>query len=254
MPIFYDSLSDSLRDWALRQSLFFVASAPLSGRHINLSPKGLPESSLAVLSPNQAAYVDSTGSGCETISHVRENGRVTVMFCSFGKTPRIMRLFCTGSVIESTHAEYHPWLERMGGKSLVGARAVIVLDIFKVQLSCGFGVPQLVILNSDPSISDEPAPHLQTRKRLGEFAQYTVDRGELPEYHMKWNTESLDGLPGLHSAWRNSGRSIWWALWTNWMRRHRHQLGMAQMAMMMVLLVGVILWSWKMVCICESCA
>lgn len=132
MPIFYESLSDSLRDWALHQSMFFVSSAPLHGQHINLSPKGLPDSSFAVLSPNKVAYVDSTGSGCETICHLRENGRATVMFCSFDKTPRIMRLFCTGSVIEWDEPEFVPYLQAMGGKSLLGARAVIVLDIFKV--------------------------------------------------------------------------------------------------------------------------
>lgn len=132
MPIFYESLSDNLRDWALRQPLFFVSSAPCRGRHINVSPKGLPDSSFAVLSPNKVAYVDSTGSGCETICHLRENGRATVMFCSFDATPRIMRLFCTGSVIEWNDPRYAGYVKRMGVKSLVGARAVIILDIFKV--------------------------------------------------------------------------------------------------------------------------
>ncbi len=129
----YTTLPDSLRDWALRQSVFFVASAPLRGRHINISPKGVPESSLAVLNPSQVAYVDSTGTGCETICHLRENGRVTMLFCSFDKLPRILRLFCTGSVVESSEPEYGVWLKRMGDKNLVAARAIIVLNIFKVR-------------------------------------------------------------------------------------------------------------------------
>ena len=132
MPIFYDSLSDNLRDWALHQPVFFLSSAPLRGRHINVSPKGLSDSSFAVLSPNQVGYVDSTGSGCETIAHLRENGRATVMFCSFEATPRIMRLFCTGSVIEWDDPGYAGFVKRMGVKSLLGARAAIVLDVFKV--------------------------------------------------------------------------------------------------------------------------
>lgn len=252
MPVFYDSLPDSLRDWALCQSMFFVASAPLSGRHINVSPKGLPDASLAILNPNQAAYVDSTGSGCETIYHLRENGRVTIMFCSFGKTPRIMRFFCTGSVVESHDPGFIPWLKKMGGKSLVGARAVIVLDIFKVQISCGFGVSQLIAPSPDHAMSDEPAPYFQTRTRLGEFAQYTIDRGEMAQYQMKWNTESLDGLLGLHSAWRDSGRSVKWARFTNWLRRHRHQLEVIQTAIIMALLVGIIFPNWLRVGVCES--
>ncbi|KAM3468838.1 hypothetical protein MY5147_007564 [Beauveria neobassiana] len=190
MGISYDALSDNLRDWALRQSVFFVASAPLRGRHINVSPKGLPESSLAVLGPNQVAYVDSMGSGCETICHVRENGRVTMLFCSFDKTPRILRLYCTGSVTESDRPEFHTWLQKMGDKELVGARAVIVLNIFKVQVSCGFGVP-LLALDSDPTL-DEPKPCLLTRPRLEEFARYAVDRGQTLEHQQKWNSSSLD--------------------------------------------------------------
>ncbi|KAJ5413288.1 hypothetical protein N7465_005593 [Penicillium sp. CMV-2018d] len=223
MPIFYESLSDSLRDWALHQSMFFVSSAPLHGRHINLSPKGLLDSSFAVLSPNKVAYVDSTGSGCETICHLRENGRATVMFCSFDKTPRIMRLFCTGSVIEWDEPEFVPYLQAMGGKSLLGARAVILLDIFKVQISCGFGVPKLVL--TFDAETNEAKPCFENRSRLGEFAQYTIDRGEMMEYQVKWNSRSLDGLPGLHSALRKSGHSIWWAHFRNWERLFCNGLG-----------------------------
>lgn len=134
MGKFYESISDDLRDWALRQQVFFVASAPLRGRHVNLSPKGLPDSCLAILSPNEVAYIDSTGSGCETISHVRENGRITVMFCSFDASPRIMRFFCTGTVIEWDQPEFLEYSQRMGKPQIVGARAIIKLDVFKVSI------------------------------------------------------------------------------------------------------------------------
>lgn len=136
MGKFYDSIPDNLRDWALCQSVFFVASAPLRGRHVNLSPKGLPDSCFAILDSNQAAYIDSTGSGCETISHVRENGRVTVMFCSFDASPRILRLFCTGTVVEWDQPEFFRYSQRMAKPQTVGARAIIKLDVFKVSTHC----------------------------------------------------------------------------------------------------------------------
>lgn len=132
MGRFYDDISPELREWALAQAVFFTASAPISGKHVNISPKGLPSSTLSILSPNQVAYVDATGSGNETISHIYENGRVTVMFCSFGTAPRILRFFCTGRVIELDDREFDSWLAKMGDKNVQGARAVIVLDVFKV--------------------------------------------------------------------------------------------------------------------------
>lgn len=134
MVQFFDSLSDSLRDWALKQQIFFIASAPRYGKHVNVSPKGLPASTFTVLDPNTACYIDATGSGAETIAHLYETGRATVMFCSFDKTPRIMRLFCMGRVVEFDREEYKTLLERMRKEHVVGARAVIVLHIFKVSM------------------------------------------------------------------------------------------------------------------------
>jgi len=132
MVAFFESLSDDLRDWALEQQLFFIASAPLTGKHVNVSPKGLPSATFTFFDANHAAYIDMTGSGAETISHLYENGRATIMFCSFGKSPRIMRLFCTGRVIEYADSGYADALSRMGKKDFAGARAVILLDIWKV--------------------------------------------------------------------------------------------------------------------------
>ena len=83
---------------ALSQKLFFTASAPSYGQHVNISPKGLPSSTFCIFGPNNAGYVDATGSGSETISHVYENGRITIMFCSFAKSPRILRFFCRYAV------------------------------------------------------------------------------------------------------------------------------------------------------------
>lgn len=86
-----------------------------------------------MLGPNSAAYIDATGSGCETIAHIYENGRVTIMFNSFDPSPRIMRLFCKGRVIEWDQPQFNDVLESMGPeKKLAGARAIILLDIWKV--------------------------------------------------------------------------------------------------------------------------
>lgn len=135
MPKFYPSLSSDLAEWLLAQPLFFVASAPIAGAHVNVSPKGLPSHSLAIINQNQVAYLDATGSGCETISHIYENGRVTLMACSFGTSPRIMRLFCTGRVVERNSRQFDEWVAKTGIKEGIKAcRAVIVLDVFKVGL------------------------------------------------------------------------------------------------------------------------
>jgi hypothetical protein len=141
MVAFFDSINDDLKEWVLKQSVFFTASAPLAGKHVNLSPKGVPSASFSILGPNQAAYVDATGSGNETISHIYENGRVTIMFCSFAASPRILRFFCKGEVIEWDQPEFESTWKKMGiAKPVEGARAIILLDVFKVQTSCGFGV------------------------------------------------------------------------------------------------------------------
>lgn len=145
MVHFYDSISPDLQEWIMKQPCFFTASAPLHGRHINLSPKGLPSTSFSILNPNLVGYVDATGSGIETVSHIQENGRCTIMFCSFDASPRIMRLFCTGRVIPWDHPEFDSWRERMGNKHFEGMRAVILLDVWKVGLVVALCTPPLTL-------------------------------------------------------------------------------------------------------------
>lgn len=138
MVKFYSHIPSDLQEWALKQSIFFVASAPLTGSHINCSPKGRPSATLTILSENLVGYMDASGSGVETISHVYENGRVTLMFCSFDRSPRIMRWFCRGRVVETGHAEYAMWVKRMGKAEYPGMRAVVILDVFKGCICCFF--------------------------------------------------------------------------------------------------------------------
>jgi hypothetical protein len=124
MVKYYPSISEDNREWALRQQVFFIASAPLAGDHINISPKGLPSSTLSVFDGNHVAYMDATGSGIETVSHLHENGRATIMFCSF----------CKGRVIEWNDPEFDVVLDRMKKNRIDGARAILYFEVFKGRL------------------------------------------------------------------------------------------------------------------------
>lgn len=209
MVAFFDSINDDLKEWALKQAVFFTASAPLAGKHINLSPKGVPSASFSIVGPNKAAYVDATGSGNETISHIYENRRVTVMFCSFATSPRILRLFCKGKVIEWDQPEFETTWKNMGiTKPMEGARAIILLDVFKVQTSCGFGVPRhaKVKLGDD---EEKWVAGFEDREMLGHWASKKIESNTLHEYQKEWNYDSLDGLTGLKVARRDRGEILW---------------------------------------------
>jgi hypothetical protein len=219
MVAFFDSITEDLKEWALNQSVFFTASAPLVGKHINLSPKGIPSASFSILSPNQAAYVDATGSGNETISHVYENGRVTIMFCSFATSPRILRFFCKGKVIEWDEPEFEVTWKKMGiSKPVEGARAIILLDVFKVQTSCGFGVPRhaMVKLGGD---EEKWVAGFEDRETMGHWASKRIAANTLHEYQKVWNYDSLDGLPGIKAARRAKGETLWVTDLQAWLKR-----------------------------------
>lgn len=224
MVAFFPSLTDNLRDWALAQPLFFIGSAPLHGKHVNVSPKGYPNGCFRILNPNLCAYVDRTGSGCETISHVYENGRVTLMFCSFGNSPRIMRLFCNARIVEWDTLEFPVWMSRMNIAKVDAARCIVVCDIFKVQTSCGYSVPKIrqvpltqastATANGSPGTTEDTEMQdlgvlgFEERPTLLYFNKKREDEGSAHAYQAEMNTRSLDGLPGLHSAMRDVGKSL----------------------------------------------
>lgn len=138
MGKFSEKISEAHQEFILKQHMFFVGTAPLSpeGR-INVSPKGLD--SFRILNENKVAYMDIIGSGNESSAHTSENGRITIMFCSFDPVPNILRLYGKGySVLPDTTqwAEYAPYFE-----IYASTRQIIVADIDLVQTSCGFGVP-----------------------------------------------------------------------------------------------------------------
>jgi hypothetical protein len=219
MVQFYDSITEDLGAWAQRQSVFFTSSAPLAGKHVNISPKGLPSTSFSILGPNQAAYVDATGSGSETISHIYENGRVTIMFCSFDASPRILRFFCKGKVIEWDQPEFGTIGEKMGiTKPVEGARAIILLDVFKVQTSCGYGVPRHAMVKT--AVDEEKwMAGFEDRETMGHWASKRVEANMLHAYQKEWNYDSLDGLTGLKAARRDRGEILWVTDLQAWFRR-----------------------------------
>jgi len=133
---FYDTITDTQHDLIEQQHIFFVATAPDQGR-VNLSPKGMD--SFRILGPNQVAYLDLTGSGNETSAHLRQNGRITVMFCTFEGAPRIMRLFGRGRVITQNDGEWADMSARFPDHP--GTRQIMVIDVEQTQDSCGMGVP-----------------------------------------------------------------------------------------------------------------
>ncbi|KAK5130661.1 hypothetical protein LTR08_001871 [Meristemomyces frigidus] len=242
MVHFYDSISDDLRDWALQQQVFFVASAPLTGKHINTSPKGLPASTLTVFDSNHVGYIDATGSGIETISHLYENGRATIMFCSFDKSPRIMRWFCTGKVVEVDDPEFERCLARREKRgSLVPEQSYCLMfgkastavvkgsgdlndglangDDRAVQTSCGYAVP-LVSTTLDPTrIHEGPRAYLEDRNSLGHWAGQQIEKGTLDGYRERMNARSLDDCAGLRVARGARGENLQVEDAMIWLRR-----------------------------------
>jgi len=135
----YPCLDADLIAFLEAQRLFFVATAPLSGDgHVNVSPKG--HDSFRVLDPHTVAYLDLTGSGAETIAHVRENGRICLLFCAFEGTPKIVRIHGRGEILEPGHPDFAALRARF--PELPGARAIVRVRATRVSDSCGFSVPR----------------------------------------------------------------------------------------------------------------
>lgn len=178
----FDEIDERNAEFIGRQRVFFVATAPLAADgHVNLSPKGLD--TFAILDPHTVAYLDLTGSGVETIAHLRENGRVCVMFCSFDGPPRILRLHGRGEAIEPGHPDFDDLRERFG--DFPGVRSVIRIVCERIADSCGYGVPQYEFADERDLL-----PKWAENKGPEAVAAYRAER----------NAASLDGLPGITPA------------------------------------------------------
>jgi predicted pyridoxine 5'-phosphate oxidase superfamily flavin-nucleotide-binding protein len=182
-----DGISDSQADWIARQPMFFVGTAPLSGDgHVNVSPKG-PGETLRVLGPNEVAYLDFTGSGAETIAHLRENGRIVLMWCAFDGPPMIVRLHGRGEVVWEQDERFAALVAGFDEPRLPreALRAVIRVDVERVTRSCGYTVPRMDFVEERDQMPK------WTRKQLSGGA-----RG-LDEYRAVQNATSIDGLPSV---------------------------------------------------------
>lgn len=159
--------------------MFFVATAPRADDGlVNLSPKGLD--TFRILGPNEVAYLDFFGSGVETIAHLRENGRIVVMFCAFAGAPRILRLNGRGEALQPGDAEFDALTREF--PHYPGIRSVIRIAVSRISDACGFAVPRFVYEGE--------------RDQLLKWAERKGEEG-LTEYARENNVNSLDGLPGL---------------------------------------------------------
>jgi predicted pyridoxine 5'-phosphate oxidase superfamily flavin-nucleotide-binding protein len=182
----YDRLDARLRTFIEAQPIFFTATAPLDAAGtVNLSPKGL-KGSWAVIDELTVAYLDFAGSNAETIAHLRENGRITLMWCAFEGPPNIVRIHGQGEPIFRDDARWGEFVAHFPGidPSLHGLRAIIVVRAERIRDSCGYAVPFMTY--------DEDRD-LHARR----FAR--EDDESLSAYFEKKDhiAVSLDGLPGL---------------------------------------------------------
>ncbi len=173
----YDTITDQVAEFISDQPMFFVATAPLSGDgHVNLSPKGVD--SLRVTGPQTLIYADLAGSAAETIAHLRENGRITVMWCSFGPKPRILRIHGRGSYLLPADPRFAELAAHF--PEYAALRSIVTVAVERIADSCGFGVPEMTLIGQ--------------RDRLVDWGDRKTPE-ELHEYMVENNTISIDGLP-----------------------------------------------------------
>lgn len=173
------TIDERMSEFIRAQQMFFVGTAPAStSGHVNLSPKGLD--SFRILSPTQVAYADFVGSGVETMAHIKENGRIVIMFCAFEGAPGIVRIHGTGHVTEAADARFREVIRAFGSSE--GVRSVVTIDVERVARTCGFGVPLMSFVGD--------------RDQLPKWCDRKGPQGLL-DYQRKNNLNSLDGLPGV---------------------------------------------------------
>ena len=177
----FDAIDERLEAFLRDQRLFFVATAPLDADgHLNCSPKGLD--TFAVLDPHTVAYLDLTGSGVETIAHLRENGRIVLTFSAFEGPPKIVRLHGRGSVVEPADERFAALRARFRAHH-DGVRSVIQIAVERISDSCGYGVPRYEFVGE--------------RSQMATWIEKKGPEG-LVHYRATRNRASIDGLPGLN--------------------------------------------------------
>lgn len=164
------------------QHMFFVATAPLSADgHVNVSPKGY--ASFAQLDAKRVAYIDLGGSGIETHAHLRENGRICLMFCAFEGNPLILRLYGRGRGYPHGTPEFDA-LRPHFPEIDVPVRGIIDVAVTRVQRSCGYAVPKFEFVEDRSRLLEHNAKRTQE---------------EFTAHRIATNGVSIDGLPGLET-------------------------------------------------------
>jgi hypothetical protein len=183
----YDVIDDTTRQWFAQQPMFFVATAPNDpAGHVNVSPKGAA-GAFRVLGPTRVAYVDLVGSGVETVAHLRENGRIVLMFCAFAGPPKIVRLHGQGRVVPNHDPEFVTLLPEfsLDDDARALARGIVIVETTRISDSCGFVVPRMDLVSERDQLTRWSA---QQHAKNGESWK---DR-----YVAANNAHSIDGLPG----------------------------------------------------------
>jgi hypothetical protein len=182
----FEVIDGRLKEFILAQRMFFVGTAPSDvDGHVNVSPKGMT-GCFAVLGGHRVAYLDYTGSGAETIAHLRENGRIVLMFCAFEGPPKIVRLHGRGSVARPGEAGFAELLAAFPDPpDLHGLRSIIAVDVWRISDSCGYAVPLL--------------KYQDDRDLLQQWSSRKSDEA-LEDYWATRNATSLDGLPAVSLA------------------------------------------------------
>lgn len=174
MAEFFTALDERLIQFIREQRVFFTATAPKAGR-INISPKGMD--TFRCLDANTVCYLDLTGSGSEASAHIAENGRLTIMLCSFSEKPLILRLYGKGEVVRPGDEQWGTYFSNFA--EIPGQRHIIVLHIDSIQTSCGYAVPLMEFK--------------EERQTLKKWAETKGPEG-IREYRRLKNSISIDGL------------------------------------------------------------
>ncbi len=167
------SITPELRTFIEQQKIFFVGTAMAEGS-VNVSPKGMD--SLRVLDANKLVWLNLTGSGNETATHLQNENRITIMFCAFEGKPLILRLYGHAKVYHERDDEFAKYIDLFS--TAAGARQIIEVEVSLVQTSCGFAVPLM--------------DFKEERTILKEWANKKGEEG-IRDYWKEKNTVSLDG-------------------------------------------------------------
>ncbi|KAH9476200.1 Pyridoxamine 5'-phosphate oxidase family protein ustO [Psilocybe cubensis] len=196
MGKFLQEIPDHLIEWILQQEMFWVATAPLSSDgHVNISPKGI-KGTFHVVNSRRVWYEDLSGTGAETVAHIRENGRITILFHAFEGPARIVRLYGKGFFYELGTPEYEALVT--SEQRLAGSRAVIGLDITKVGTTCGYAVPYYQFISHRTQLMDWAA----RKESVDQDDSANVPSGILPPSIYAQGEESTVNPKGMRYWWQ----------------------------------------------------